>query len=692
VSGEGIQTGFERKAPARGPSGGVARVVLLYAVVACCWIFFSDRLLGTVVSSPGAILWWSMMKGWLFVLVTSALLAVALRRLVRQVEEGRETLARSEAQFRTVVEAAFDAIVVETRARFAYANPAAVRLLGAKSEAELLGGLVVDRFPEDLRETVLKHMRLLNEHGQRVSPIELTVLRLDGTRVQVELSAVPCELEGEKGAMVLARDISSRRAGAAQLAEQFALTQAIVRSTRDAVSVKDREGRYLLVNPPMEEVLGRSSAELLGKTDESVFPGEVAAKILADDRDVMEAGEGRLVEETLPSGGGERRLLTSKSPLRNVEGQVFGVVGVARDIGDRVRMEEALRESEAKFATFMAHLPGFACIKDQQFRFVFMNTALESSCGLRPEEGLGRTAESLLPVDLATAARVGAEAVFRTGEPVIREECVERGGENRTFLTSHFPIRRADGGVFAGAIAVDITDRKRAEMAFHDLTARLISLQDEERRRLSKELHDTTAQDLTAIGLGLSRILQLLPAECPEQLTELVADCMRLVEQSGRDVRTLSYLLHPPLLDEMGLPAALREFVAGLSRRSGMKIEFICREDFGRLDRDREMALFRIAQESLANARRHAAESAVRVELFREGPDVVLEVSDRGGAMEPERLQALRRGSGTMGVGVLGMRERVRQLGGDLQVDSRAERMAVLARVPAAAPKGGGIT
>lgn len=671
----------------------MARVVLLYAVVASCWIFFSDRLLGSVVSSPGAILWWSMMKGWLFVLVTSALLAVALRRLVRQVEEGRETLARSEAQFRTVVEAAFDAIVVETRARFAYANPAAVRLLGAKSEAELLGGLVVDRFPEDLRETVLKQMRLLNEQGQRVSPIELTVLRLDGTKVEVELSAVPCVLEGEKGAMVLARDITSRRAGAVQLAEQFALTQAIVRSTRDAVSVKDREGRYLLVNPPMEEVLGRTSAELLGKTDESVFSGEIAAKIQADDRTVMETGEGRLFEENLPSESGTRRLLTSKSPLRNVEGQVLGVVGVARDIGDRVRMEEALRESEAKFATFMAHLPGFACIKDQQFRFVFMNTALESSCGLRPGEGLGRTAEALLPVDMASAARLGAEAVFRTGEPIIREECIVRGGgENRILLTSHFPIRRADGGVFAGAIAVDITDRKRAEMAFHDLTARLISLQDEERRRLSKELHDTTAQDLTAIGLGLSRILQLLPSECSEQLTELVADCMRLVEQSGRDVRTLSYLLHPPLLDEMGLPAALREFVAGLARRSGMKIEFVCREDFGRLDRDREMALFRIAQESLANARRHAAESAVRVELFREGADVVLEVSDRGGAMEPERLQALRRGSGTMGVGVLGMRERVRQLGGDLQVDSRAERMAVLARVPAAAPKGGGIT
>jgi PAS domain S-box-containing protein len=429
VSGEGIQSRFERKAPARGPSGRVARVVMLYAVVAACWIFFSDRLLGTVVASPGAILWWSMMKGWLFVVVTSALLAVALTRLVRQVEEGRETLARSEAQFRTVVEAAFDAIVVETKARFAYANPAAVRLLGAKSEAELLGGLVVDRFPEELRETVLKHMRLLNEHGQKVSPIELTVLRLDGTRVEVELSAVPCVLEGEKGAMVLARDITLRRAGAAQLAEQFALTQAIVRSTRDAVSVKDREGRYLLVNPPMEEVLGRSSAELLGQTDESVFPGEIAAKIRADDRAVMEDGEGhgRLVEETLPSAAGPRRLLTSKSPLRNVEGQVFGVVGVARDIGDRVRMEEALRESEAKFATFMAHLPGFACIKDQQLRFVFMNTSLESSCGLRPGEGLGRTAEALLPVDLATAARIGTEEVLRTGEPVIREETFERG-------------------------------------------------------------------------------------------------------------------------------------------------------------------------------------------------------------------------------------------------------------------------
>lgn len=189
----------------------------------------------------------------------------------------------------------------------------------------------------------------------------------------------------------------------------------------------------------------------------------------------------------------------------------------------------------------------------------------------------------------------------------------------------------------------------------------------------------------------MSRILQLLPGEVPEAVTELVADCMRLVEQSGRDVRTLSYLLHPPLLDEMGLQAALREFVGGLSKRSGMKIEFDCREDFGRLDRDREMALFRIAQESLANARRHASGAVVRVELFREGPNVVLEVSDCGGSMEPERLQALRRGSGSMGVGVLGMRERVRQLGGDLVVDSRAEKMSVRARVPAKARLSGGL-
>jgi PAS domain S-box-containing protein len=500
----------------------------------------------------------------------------------------------------------------------------------------------------------------------------------------VELSAVPFRFDGERGAMVLVRDVTERRASMNRLAEQIALIEGILRSTPDAVYVKDREGRYRLINPPMEAVLGLASGVVLGSGDEALFPPEVADRIRADDRRVMESGQAEVFEEALPTPEGARLFLTSKSPLRSPEGAVMGVVGVARDIRDRKRMEDALRESEAKFATFMAHLPGLACIQDPEARFIFVNSAFEQCFGLRPGEALGRAPEVLLPVGVASCFRRGVAEVVDSGRLREREEEFEHRDGGRTHLLSQFPIRRPDGGLVVGSFSVDITDRKRAEEAVHGLTGRLLNSQDEERRRLARELHDTTAQDLTAIGLGLTRVLQLLPAEGPESVRMLVNDCMGLVEHSGRDVRTLSYLLHPPLLDEMGLPAALREFVGGLMRRSGMRIDLDCPEEFGRVGREREMALFRIAQESLANARRHAAGGAVRVELRREAGEILLEVSDDGAASaEPDRLQSLRQGSGSMGVGVLGMQERVRQLGGEARVESIRGRTAVRARLPA---------
>lgn len=166
-----------------------------------------------------------------------------------------------------------------------------------------------------------------------------------------------------------------------------------------------------------------------------------------------------------------------------------------------------------------------------------------------------------------------------------------------------------------------------------------------------------------------------------------------MVEQSGRGVRTMSYLLHPPLLDEIGLAAALMEFVDGLARRSGMKVALDCAEDLERLDRRSEMALFRVAQEGVALAHRRGSTAPVRVRVFEERDWVVVEVTDEGVGREGSRKVANPLTEEEEGMVILGMRERVRQLGGDLDLERQAGRFTVRARVPeTAATEAGGVT
>jgi len=557
----GSTTGSGSRSGSRTGGQGVATLVLAYAAVAALWILLSDRLLAGLGVDVGAVAWLSTAKGWVFVLATSVLLYLALVRLVRQVEEGRAVLARSEEQFRTLVEAASDAIVIVVAGRFRYANPAAAHLLGAGGAEALLGQPALDRLLPEFRSQALARLEQVESDGERLASVEFVVVRLDGTTVSVEVSVTRVVTEGERGVLVLARDITERK-----------------------------------------------------------------------------------------------------------------------------RIEVALRESEARFATFMAHLPGFAYIKGPDLRLLFMNPPLEAHLGLLHGAGLGRDLEASLPPVGGRAGRADDLQVLADRIPLVREERLGLEDDARTFLTTRFPIPRADGGVLLGGMALDITDRQRAERALQDLTGRLFLLQDEERRQLARELHDTTAQDLTAIGLGLTRVLQLLSAGSAVPAKAMVTECMRLVESSSRDVRTLSYLLHPPLLDELGLSAALREFVEELARRSGMPVGFACEQDFGRLEPAQEMALFRIAQECLASARRRVG-SALQVVLRRRDPLAELEVSLSGAEAPAEWLSGMSDGEGGRGVGIVGMRERVRHLGGELETQRFSDRTVVRACVPVADAK-----
>jgi two-component system NarL family sensor kinase len=220
-----------------------------------------------------------------------------------------------------------------------------------------------------------------------------------------------------------------------------------------------------------------------------------------------------------------------------------------------------------------------------------------------------------------------------------------------------------------------------SERELVQLTGRLFDIQDQERRRIARELHDGTAQNLFAISVNLQRLYQLSSGN--EEIQRLIAECQSLDEQSLKEIRTLSYLLHPPLLDQAGLVSALQWYVEGFTKRSGIFVE-VFSEPIGRLQSETEMALFRIVQEALSNVHRHSASEKASIRLTRINGEVVLQIKDQGKGLALADCSPDTNGAGSLGVGIPGMKQRLRQLGGTLEITSNHTGTTVSAVVPIA--------
>jgi len=209
-----------------------------------------------------------------------------------------------------------------------------------------------------------------------------------------------------------------------------------------------------------------------------------------------------------------------------------------------------------------------------------------------------------------------------------------------------------------------------------ELTGRLLKLQDDERRRLARELHDSTGQMLVAMKLALEQMSE----ESKDQPIELlVAQTIAINEEMSRQLRTMSYLLHPPLLDEVGLPSALRWYVEGFAQRSGITVDLQMSPDFGRLPEGMEIAMFRVVQECLTNIHRHSGSATASIRLDRAPKRVRVEISDTGNGISPERRHA---NKVVPGVGLMGIEERMRQFGGKVEIKSTRKGTLVVATIP----------
>ena len=243
-------------------------------------------------------------------------------------------------------------------------------------------------------------------------------------------------------------------------------------------------------------------------------------------------------------------------------------------------------------------------------------------------------------------------------------------------------LRKAQGELEA-RVQERTADLDSANDNLRELSARLLQLQDDERRRIARELHDSVGQMLAALNMNLSTVRA--DVERLAKTANALTDSENLVQQMSTEVRTISHLLHPPLLDEAGLASALRWYVDGFVLRSKIKVALDLPEDFGRLPRESETAIFRVVQECLTNIHRHSGSPIARIRLRQRDDHVRVEIEDKGKGIPPEKQEEMA-SSGAPGVGIRGMRERLRQLGGTLEIESNGSGTVVVVELPLTEP------
>ena len=356
------------------------------------------------------------------------------------------------------------------------------------------------------------------------------------------------------------------------------------------------------------------------------------------------------------------------------------------------KLNEDLRQSEERFRLLVEGVKDYAIFMlSPAGKILSWNLGAERIKGYRAEEIIGRhfstfyTPEDIRGRKPERALKIAAaEGRFEDEGWRVRKDR-SRFWAN-VVLTALFDAAGNLKGF--SKVTRDITERKKAEEALSQLSARLLQAQDEERRRLGRELHDSTAQTLSAVSINVALLHEYADFSSNPAASKILTDLHELTKQAAEEIRTFAYLLHPPMLEQAGLQSALRWYVDGFAQRTAIQVDLEIEPGVERLSRDAEIALFRIAQESLTNVYRHSGSPTATVRLVRESGGITLEVSDEGKGFTTNGSGGPEGGLATLGVGISGMRERMRQLGGRLEVKPGKVGITVKAVLPLPSVEG----
>lgn len=600
-----------------------------------------------------------------------------LQEILQRSAAFEHALRQSERLYRSTFEMAGLGIAhISPDGRLLRVNGKLCEILGY-SEFEMLSLTLQDiTHPDDL-EADLAQWEQVRSGTLASYSMEKRCSRKDDSVVWVNLTVAGVRDDGKLEHFIsVVEDITERRKAEEA---QFRLGT-IVESSDDAIVSKKLDGVITSWNDAATRIFGFTAEEAIGRPITIIIPPH-----LQDEETMilsrLRSGERIDHYETVRMTKSGRKLDVSLtiSPVRDSKGHIIGASKIARDITDRKQAEQ----SRNLLAAIVDSSDDAIVSKNLDGIIRSWNKGAERIFGYTAAEAIGEHITLIIPPD-RHAEEDDILARLRRGERIDHFQTVRRRKDGMLLDVSLTisPVRDSSGQIIgASKVARDITVQKRTaeKMRIADESLRLMRVQDEERRRIAREFHDSAGQTLTVLGLSLAQLIQNAEVVAPE-LAKQGKEIEEVVQQLHREIRTTSYLLHPPLLDEAGLKSAVSWYVQGIVERSGMAIDLSISDDFGRLPADMELAIFRVVQECLTNIHRHAESKTAFIRIARENGSVFIEVRDEGKGISPERLAEIQsRGSG---VGIAGIRERLRQFEGELNIVPTSSGTRVIARIP----------
>jgi len=369
-------------------------------------------------------------------------------------------------------------------------------------------------------------------------------------------------------------------------------------------------------------------------------------------------------------------------PIEDAEGKTVYAFVIVESL-EQLRQINAKLEQQASYLKALIDNNPLAVVAlDNQHRIQMCNPSFERLFQYRQGDLVGKSLDDLVAIPGRESESIELTQRVLEGESTYAE--TRRRRRDGTFVDVEIygvPLLVHGQQVGVYGLYHDISERKKAEKLLRDLSGRLLQIQDAERRRIARELHDTTGQNLAALSMHLS-IMSKHAGMLDPRAQRALNESLSLAEQCGREIRTVSYLLHPPLIDDVGLIPALRWYTSGFLERSGIQVDLSVKPAEVRLPRDVEMTIFRIVQESLINIHRHSGSHFAQIEILIEDSKVSFSVRDQGHGIPAPILEKIHRRTAKLGVGIAGMCERAEQLGGQLVVSSDYRGTTVRAGLP----------
>ncbi len=490
-------------------------------------------------------------------------------------------------------------------------------------------------------------------------------------------------ITGLRGTM---QDITERKRAEEALRESEARFRAIFENAAIGIALVDVHGHPVESNPALQRMLGYDKLELADMAfTEYTHPDDARASW-----DLFNG----LVEGKREHYQMEKRFLRRDgqvvwgqlhvSVVRDQKGEFKYCFGMVMDITGRKRAEEALRESEARFRAIFENAAIGIALVDVRGHPVESSPALQKMLGYNKFEmsdmvftEFTHPDDAQADWDLFIELAEGKRDHYQMEKRFLRRDGQVVWGQLSVSLV------RNEKGEFKHSIGMveDISERKRTEEALRQLSGRLLRLEDEERRRMARELHETVGQSLAGLAINLTVVKDSVGDLSP-RASACLSESLELADQCSREIRTLCYSLHPPLVDEAGLAPALGWYTAGFARRSGIEVHLNVSPEFGQLPSEHELTLYRIVQEALTNIHRHSGSKTARISLERRPNEIVLTVADKGHGFPSAALGKAGPESADIGVGIPGMRERLRQLGGRLHIQTGSRGTTLTAILP----------